>query len=176
MIDLCKKCFELNGVGSFYCDASKPDTHLTGYIEAYNERELLIKHISKSGFYDGFILVQMSNLIRVDILGRYEKRIAALYAIRKQSHPRLNHLSDTLYDSMLDYARVNNLIISVELENTLISGFVLDFDEQKLRIRVVDEDGQVDGETIILIEDTLCLAVDTDTEQNMKLLGEQGVN
>lgn len=182
LIDLCKKCFALNCVGSFFCDASRPNMHLTGYIDAYNEDEILIKHISPDGYYDGFILIHISDLIRVDILGQYEKRIAALFAIRKQSHPTLNHLNDTLYISIMDFAHTNNVIVSVELEDTTISGFVLDFNECHIHIQVVNENGQTDGEMTVLVENVLSFAVDTSTEQNLKLLnmaqtgqGGQGV-
>ena len=170
LIDLCKKCFELNCVGSFYCDASRPNMHLTGYIYTYNEDEILIKHISPDGYYDGFILIHISDLIRVDILGQYEKRIAALFAIRKQSHPIINHLNDTLYISVMDFAHANNLIVSVELEDSTISGFVLDFNECNIHMQVVNENGQTDGEMTILVENVLSFAVDTTTEQNLKLL------
>jgi len=172
LIDLCKKCFDLNCVGSFFCDASRPDMHLTGYIDAYNEDEILIKHISPDGYYDGFILVHISDLIRIDILGQYEKRIALLFTMRKQVHPRLNHLNDTLYTSIMDFAHTNNLIASVELEDTTISGYVLDFDENNVHIQVVDKNGQTDGETVVLVENILSFAVDTITEQNLKMLNE----
>ena len=170
MIDLCKKCFELNCVGSFFCDASRPDMHLTGYVDAYNEDQILIKHISPDGYYDGFVLVHISDLIRVNILGQYEKRIAALFAIRKQSHPSLNHLTDTLYVSIMDFAQTNNLIVSLELEDITISGYVLDFNDRNIYIQVINENGQTDGEMMILVENVLSFAVDTSTEQNLKLL------
>lgn len=146
--------------------------HLTGYIDAYNEDEILIKHISPDGYYDGFILIHISDLIRVDILGQYEKRIALLFAMRKQVHPSLNHLNDTLYTSIMDFAHANNLIASVELEGTTISGYVLDFDENNVHIQVVDKNGQTDGETVVLVGNILSFAVDTITEQNLKMLNE----
>lgn len=170
LIDLCKKCFELNYIGSFFCDSSSPNVHLTGYIDKYNEDKIIIKHISPDGYYDGFILVHISDIIRVDILGQYEKRIATLFSMRKQTHPSINYLNDSLHLSLMNFAYANNLIVSLELENTMISGFVLNFDEHNIHIQVVDENGQTDGETIVMVDNVLSFAVDTITEQNLKLL------
>ena len=173
MIDLCKKCLELNYIGSFFCDNAKPNTHLTGYIDGYNEDEIIIKHISPDGYYDGFILVHTSDIIRVDVLGKYENRIASLFSIRKQTHPCINYENSSLYLSLIDFACANNLVVSVELENTTISGFVLNFNEQEIHIQVVDENGLTDGETIVLVDNVLSFAVDTIAEQNLKLLARQ---
>lgn len=172
LIDLCKKCFELNYIASFFCDSSSPNLHLTGYVDRYNEDEIVIKHISPDGYYDGFILVHMSDIIRVDILGQYEKRIATLFSIKKQTHPNINYLNGSLYPSLMNFAYANNLIISLELDNTTISGFVLKFNEHNIQLQVVDENGQIDGETIVLVKDVLSFAVDTITEQNLRLLGQ----
>lgn len=170
MIDLCKECFEEKLVGSFYWNDADPEQHLTGYVSALNEEEIVIAHISPNGFYDGFILLHLEDLFRVDIQGQYENRIARLYALRKQHHPELKPDRHSLYFSLLNYARLNGLLISAETEDNAVSGFLRDFDWERIRLEVIDENGRPDGETVIRTETVCLICVDTDTEQNRKLL------
>ena len=45
---------------SVFCDRSRPETHLSGYMGGLSDDEMILKHISKDGFYDGFILIHLS--------------------------------------------------------------------------------------------------------------------
>ena len=170
MIELCKKCFESKSIGSFFCDQAESGKHLTGYIAAYKEDELLIKHISPSGYYDGFILIHISDLIRVDIAGQYEQKITTLYALREQKHPDLSCAGECIFLTLMEYAQNNKLIVSLELDDCVLSGFVQSFSEDHVHLEVLDEYGRTDGDTYLLSDDILSVALDTSTEQNIKLL------
>lgn len=170
MIELCMKCFESKSIGSFFCDQAESGKHLTGYIAAYKEDELLIKHISPSGYYDGFILIHISDLIRVDIAGQYEQKISTLYALREQKHPNLNCAGECIFLTLMEFAQNNKLIVSLELDDCVLSGFVQSFSEDHVHLEMLDEYGRTDGDTYLLSDDILSVALDTSTEQNIKLL------
>lgn len=170
MIELCMKCFESKSIGSFFCDQAESGKHLTGYIAAYKEDELLIKHISPSGYYDGFILIHISDLIRVDIAGQYEQKISTLYTLREQKHPNLNCAGECIFFTLMEFAQNNQLIVSLELDDCVLSGFVQSFSEDHVHLEVLDEYGRTDGDTYLLSDEILSVALDTSTEQNIKLL------
>lgn len=172
MIELCKKCFEAKTIGSFYCNQAESGKHLTGYVAAYNEDELFIKHVSPDGYYDGFILIHISDLIRVDVAGQYEKKISTLYTLRNQKHPYVNFVSNGFFASLMEFAHNNRLVVSIELDDSILSGFIQFFDENCICLQVVNEYGYTDGETYILSDNVLSVAVDTSTEQNLKLLND----
>lgn len=173
LIDLCKKCFESNLVGSFFFDTNNPERHLTGYIADYNNDEILIKHISPDGYYDGYILAHISDINRIDLCGKYEKKVERLYLIRNQTHPSLKNTSSSFASSVIEWASKNKLIVSAELESRTISGFVLYYNDDSLHLQVIDEFGELDGETIIYLNNILSFAVDTTTEQSLKLLTQK---
>ena len=176
MIDLCKKCFELNTVGSFYCNQAEAGKHLTGYIAAYCEDEMIIKHISPDGYYDGFILLHISDLIRIDMLGQYEQKVSALYVLRKQHHPFLDCSNNSYFPTLMDFASENGLVVTVELDNSVISGFVEHYNEHMTCLQVINEFGLADGTTILINDSILSVAVDTSHEQNLKLLSENDMD
>ena len=170
MIELCKKCFESKSIGSFFCDQAESGKHLTGYVAAYNNDELLIKHISPNGYYDGFILIHISDLFRIDIAGQYEQKITTLYMLREQNHPNINCAGECILFGLMEFAQNNQLIVSLELDDCVLSGFVQSFSEDHVHLAVLDEYGRTDGDTYLLSDEILSVALDTSTEQNIKLL------
>ena len=72
-------CFRNKIVASFYCNGGGKCEVLVGYIERYNDDEILIAHISSHGNYDGFILKHLADIYRIEYAGKYEKKIEKLY-------------------------------------------------------------------------------------------------
>lgn len=157
---------------SFYSNENDPDAHLTGYIEAYNETELLIAHISYYGMYDGYILKRIDDIYRIDFGGKYEEKIKKLYKLKNQRHRDLNISDEYILEPLLEFAKKNELVVSFELDGYVISGFVEELREGCVRVRKVDEYGEPGGESVLEIDAVLTIAVDTDDEQNIKLLYE----
>lgn len=156
-------------VVSLYCDSNVPATHLTGFIAGYDNDWILVNHVSKNGLYDGFILIRSDDLHRVDFGGQYEKKIKTLYNIRKQSHPVLL-LTDDLCTALLHFGLEHNLVASLELEDCTIRGFIKSYDDVCIHICLLDEYGARSGESCVLRENIISLAVDTTTEQDINLL------
>lgn len=164
---------EQNGhVVSVFCDDERPDTHLSGFIRAFDEEQILINHISPDGYYDGYILIHMADVHRIDSSGKYELKIERLYQCRHQSHTEFP-INDNLYISLLQFCQREGRILSAEVADTTLSGFLLDFDEETVHMQLVSEYGEGNGETIVRSEEIVSFAVDTMTEQNMLLLYEQ---
>lgn len=171
-MNLCKRCIEQNIACSIYLDYADPGKHLTGYIDACSENSVLIRHISPDGFYDGFVLIHVENIERMDLAGRYEKKIGDLYDYRKQTHPHIEAFENDLLSTVIQYSIDHKLVVTAELTDELLSGFILNYDHCALRIAVVDEFGQAEGESVILLENVLSFSIDTLFEQNLKLLNE----
>ena len=169
MLECLEKCYIEQEIVSLYCDPNNKEAHLTGRIYAYNDREIIVEHISPDGYYDGFILIQFDKLYRIDFGGKYEKRIKKLYHYRNQKHPHFEVI-ESLYCSLVAFAKKNDLVISIELDNVICSGVVIKYDLDLIWLRLVDDDGVSNGETVIRIDEIDSFAVDTDTEQNIRIL------
>lgn len=156
---------------SFYCDIENPQTHLTGYIDSFNSDDLLIRHVTPSGFYDGFILIRRSDLFRIDSQGKYEDKIEFLYKYRGQSHPSFT-TADDLLSSVLDFAQTNSLVTSIEIPDTILTGFICEHSNEQINVLLIDKYGDHNGNTIISSADIISVAVDSMVEQDIKILYE----
>lgn len=154
---------------SVFCDRSRPETHLSGYMGGLSDDEMILKHISKDGFYDGFILIHLSDIFRIDFDGKYEQKLQTLYEYRKQIHPIIGE-HESLYLSLLCFCKAQNLIVSIELEESQLAGFLIHFDYDSVRLLVIDDYGMPNGETVVDSNEILSIAVDTSSEQNMRIL------
>lgn len=172
MIEKIQLCFEKRKVVSLYYDLNNMDAHLTGYIEGFSGEEILVAHISSHGLYDGYILKRIDEIYRIDYDGKYEKKIERLYTIKQQSHKKIPFNNDmkTILEDALHFAQNNNYIISLEFSDSYISGIIDSFNDRLISIRIVEDDGSESGISVIEFSDIDTISVDTDDEQDIKLL------
>ena len=90
MIKCLNDCFENKKIASFFCNQNDTNLHLTGYVEKFNESELLIAHVSAHGYYDGYILKHLEDIYRIDYDGEYENKIEKLYKVKNQKHSSID--------------------------------------------------------------------------------------
>lgn len=162
-------------VVSIFCDPTNPSKHLTGWICASSDDVVMIQHISPHGMYDGYILVQSDDIYRIDVEGEYEKKMYILYTNKRQNHPNVL-IEENIYSSLLDFCKSEHLVISVELEDSTLTGFVTAFDDEHIALALLDDYGNSNGQTVIMNRLVISFAVDTEKEQDIKLLHEQKQN
>jgi len=175
MLRSIKYCYDNKLIASFYCNQNDTNGHLTGYIEKYNESEILIAHISMHGYYDGFILKHIEDIYRIDYGGEYEQKIENLYVLKKQTSRHIDTFceddSEILY-SLLDYAKENNVLVSLEFYDNFISGLINGYDDGIVYLSIINEYGVEKGVSIINVDEVDTVCVDTDDEQDLKILYE----
>lgn len=159
-------------VVSIYCDIDRPETHLTGFIQACTEEALLVRHISKEGRYDGFVLVHPNNVFRVDVDSEYERKIYTLYHLTKQSHYDLPEKGSP-FASLIAFCMKEKFVISIEMEYEVLTGFIKEYNEDHIHLNIIDAYGRKNGETIVACEQIISLAVDTSVEQCIRILFTQ---
>ncbi len=172
MKDILTYCLENKRIISIYSDKDNTDLHLTGYVVSINDKEILISHITSYGEYDGFILQHLDNIYRVDYDGEYEKKIEKLYKLKKQYSkvPDLDIYGKSLFCNLIDFAKHNNKIITLEFQDNILSGFVCDNNIGIISIDIVNEFGKKEGKAVISINEILTVAVDTVDEQTLLIL------
>ena len=173
MIRSVNYCFQNKVLATFYCDNGTVQTLLVGYVEKFNDTEILIAHISPHGFYDGFILKHIEDIKRIDYDSDYEKKILRLYKLRGQSHAVIQTFDsqdDEIIYSLLDFAKQNDYVVSLEFTQDSISGFVNGYSDDVVYLDTTNDYGVENGIAIIDINEVLTVAVDTDHEQDLRLL------
>lgn len=175
MLEFLEMCAKSNKIVSIYDDAEESDKFLTGYINCYNENEILINHITPSGLYDGFILKQISDIFRIDYDDKYQLKIEKLYLLKHQSHYNININDECLLYPILDFALKKHLVIFVSFKKNTVFGFVQSFDNNIINLISIDDYGYNSGKCSICIDDILEFEVDTQEAQDLKLLYELNI-
>ena len=172
MLKSLECCYKEKKVVSIYTNLDDTNSHLTGYVVGFNNHEVLIAHISAHGLYDGFILKCIDDIYRIDYSSEYEQKIENLYKHKKQTHPNMEllNLKRDLFCALLDYAQDNELVITFEFEDNYLSGFVEYYTDKTVNLKVISDYGYDNGISIIDIDKVLTVSVDTDDEQDIKML------
>lgn len=140
---------------SLFTDSEDALGYCSGIILDYDEDYLLFNSI-EDGKDDGLMLFNTSDIFRINIDGKHEKKLDSLFDKNNKKEYNLEY-KESLLDTVLNYSKENNLVISVCLDYSLfdgyIMGFVSSYDEDTLIIDSYDEFGEADGKTYINIDD-----------------------
>lgn len=120
MIELIKECYKKQKNISIYNDKEDTCQHFTGYIGAYDDRGILIQHISPRGLYDGYIIIHRDTIYQINCGGKYENKIETLYQIKGQMHEPIEIGDNGILYTILEFAQKKDYIICVELQDRMI--------------------------------------------------------
>lgn len=170
MLETIKKCYEENKVVSLYFNKEDNSCHLTGFVAAFNNDEILVKHITNRGNYDGFILNRFENLYRISYDDKYENKILKLYNIKNQNHPKINVKAGNILFSLFDFSMKNNYLCTIEFTNDNIVGFIMDYNDDYIYIEEINDYGEKMGKCVINYDEIITISCDTDNEQDLMIL------
>lgn len=176
MIKNLINCYKGKKTTSVYCDSSDRQKHYTGYIAEMNDREILIAHISNNGHYDGYVVRRVEDIYRIDYDGEYEKRIELLYKGRGQSHSIVftTEGHESLFFATLNVAQQDKLVTSLILDDDCRCGFIKGYDNDVVCLYALSDNGEEDGISVVRMAEISAIEIDTDYEQNLKLLWGMG--
>ena len=140
---------------SLFTDSEDVLGYCSGIVLDYDEDYLIFNSI-EDGNDDGLMIFNTSDIFRIDTDGKHEKKLDSLFDKNNKKEYKLEY-GENLLDTVLDYSKKNNLVISVCLDYSLfddyVMGFVSSYDEETLIIDSYDEFGEADGKTYINIDD-----------------------
>lgn len=159
----------VNRVVSVFIDLDDKEKHETGFIIGYDDQYALIAHINPRGEYDGFVVNYLNDIYRIDFNGLYELKISNLYRINNQNHPTIefDSKSDSILKKMIDYSIKHRTIVTIQMDDVFITGFVTSIFKETVLIDVIDDNGVLNGKTSLDISYIDALSVDTDYEQDI---------
>lgn len=138
---------------SFWDDVCEDDFRV-GYFMGGNERFSLFSLVSTRGFDDGLYLTLSQNIFRVDTSDEYTRKIGRLFAIQEQTH----RILDESFGDINGYnfcksvqKRGEPLSVFINSGDT-ICGYVKNIFEDAVQLIKLNENGQDDGEAIVLLE------------------------
>lgn len=168
--DILEKSRNEKEILSLYTNKEDTERFSVGYILELCEKYCIIALISPSGLYDGYRVIDINEIYKIEYGGDYEKKLKKLYDIKKQSHKDIKLLENNLIISMLKFAKENEFIITIELlESGLndVQGYVKNFTRWK-----INDLGQKDGLSEIDLDAITSIVCNSEDENTLEILAE----
>lgn len=154
---------------SIYTDVNNCDRFAVGYIMDVTETQALILNIGLHGEFDGYTVIKVDDIYRIETQSKYLKKINGLSDVNIDTVFEIKTTDDLLID-VLNKAIERKSIVVVgvgDIDNSIM-GYVEKVEDNKVYIEQVNEYGESDGSSVILyneivrvvIEDVECCEID----------------
>ena len=163
---------------SVSCNPDDPYKTCCGFVLAVTDEFIILKSVDTYGKSDGFILRRFGEIFRLDRNGEYEQRLTYLYSRLNQAHPVFDIASDNLLTDLLEYARLNQLVVSAGIRDySSISIYALvksiDCDNQMVLFYELNDNGaRTGGENLIQLDAIKRASILSEDEIKMQLLNQ----
>lgn len=168
MYRILKKIKEAGKMISIFNDIERDDRFGVGFIVSLNQEEMLIKSISPGGEYDGYMWLRIEDVFQCGFDGEYEEKIMNLYdACDRQE---LDIPDQDIRENFLNYSISKKRMLEIVYLSTIISGYVVEYADEIIAIREVDQYGKELGMVYIKMEVVDEIHMDTITCRKMEKL------
>ena len=161
---------------SVYTDPNDPEGFCAGFVEAVDALHVLMCDLSPWGQIDGWRVRRNSDVLSILSGEEYEARLAMLMAHHKQYHRPFftdTPAEDTdLLLSVLLACKEKQKIVSIIIGNEMITGYVLEANGLRTKLRLLDFFGREAEEETVTLREIEILQIDTQEEQMYAVLGE----
>ena len=146
-----------------------------GFVEAVSEKYVILRSFSNHGRYDGWLLRQLENLPRIEFGGRYEESLLFLMKARETKHPQgvipSFEADASLLIELFLAAQKHDFVVSIDTgSQSNIVGFVNTVEATTVTITKVDNNGEVDGESVVELDAIEKVNADDEDCQDLKLM------
>ena len=112
--------------------------YVNGFIIACNNEKLVLACIDRYGENNGFLLLRLESIYRIDYGSFYEKKLESLYRLKKERHPSIDFYKEnsTFTQQILLWAYEMKKIILVKFpySSSEICGYIEDLKTYKINI------------------------------------------
>jgi hypothetical protein len=177
-VELLRQALENQSPVGVFCDPNDPAAFAAGWVEAVTDEHILLRHMSPHGRYDGYRLLNIEDIFRVDSTGRYLERLRLLSQVREERFPRLFKTEVEENANLL-----TETLLAVQSNEWLVRIFVLDGDDEAgwiknvahdtVTITRVDHFGVADFEATVHLEAISEMHCDDEELQDLRLLARR---
>ncbi|MBS7530232.1 hypothetical protein IC619_006965 [Hazenella sp. IB182353] len=168
---------ENDEVVTLYTNPDDPSGAVAGYIHAFTDEHVLMRHITREGREDGYVVRRVEDIFHLGILGEYENGLDCLYRMQEQEHiyffQVLKDNKPDLLRNVLLQAKLKGWILRMGLEDEErgdVIGQIQQSDGEHVTVRRIDEWGHEDGYTIIFVGDLVKLNIHGEEERSRETL------
>ena len=158
---------------SVYSDGDNLGSCTVGRVLGVSEEDVLLAVISPAGRYDGYELIKIDKIFRVNLDGLYESMIGELHTGEAKQHALFPVDEADLLGTLLAFSKQNRLIVGIELLESGyddVQGFFDARNRDALSISCISDYGERDGRTWVTIGDITRISCDAEEGQTVKRL------
>lgn len=163
-------------LASLYTEQEDPDAFNAGYVEAVTPRHVLLWSVTPWGQHDGWLLRRTEDILQVYMGDDYEIRLQMLVEIEGESYAPLLETplaaKEDLLRRVLLQAQARGEIISVMTAEDTFTGTVVQVDDLRATLDLLDFFGEPDVRTQFALRDIQLVGYDTSEERMFKKLVE----
>ena len=167
---------QINGyIVSAYVNANDWGQYSVGYVDIITNEHVRFQALSKYGEKAGYEIRLLSDIVKVEYDGKYEKKIKKLEknqgTIFKDILPT-ELSSDNLFEDALNQSLEDSIVIVIwgnDPDDSLV-GIVEKIELDLVSIRLINEFGEDDGLSTIRIDEITSLDFNTQSEQVRRFL------
>ena len=163
-------------LASIYTDPNDPDGFCAGFVEAVDNKHVLMCDLTPWGQIDGWRVRRNSDVIQILSGEEYEQRLAMLLAYHKQHHRSFftdYPAEDTdLLLSVLLECKERGEIVSIIIGNDMATGRVVEANGLRVKLKLIDFYGRQAEDEVITLREIEILEIGTQEEKMYAILEE----
>ncbi|MBR5560268.1 MAG: hypothetical protein IKU73_02530 [Clostridia bacterium] len=163
-------------LASIYTDPNDPDGFSAGFVEAVDNKHVLMCDLTPWGQIDGWRVRRNSDVIQILSGEEYEQRLAMLLAYHKQHHRSFftdYPAEDTdLLLSVLLECKERGEIVSIIIGNDMATGRVVEANGLRVKLKLIDFYGRQAEDEVITLREIEILEIGTQEEKMYAILEE----
>ena len=152
---------------ALYTDYNDSSKFIYGQIINLNKDEIAIYTISPEGYFDGIVAKKTTDIMRIDLGGRYINKMKKLMSLHGLEISECLLDKDHIFQSLLLLAKDSIQIVSLELLNsgyTDVTGFIANIEDGLCCIKQVDLFGIEDGVSFVKMNDITQISYSSNDE------------
>ncbi|MCL1796022.1 MAG: hypothetical protein FWG37_03925 [Clostridia bacterium] len=156
-------------LASLYYEADDPDAFHAGYVEAVTLKHTLLWCVTPWGQPDGWCLRRTEDIQQVFMGDDFEVRLQMLLEMDGVQHGQYLENTpppdDDLLRHTLSRAHSKGDLVSVVMEDDVYTGAVLQLDDLRLSLSMLDFFGAAEGVRQFPLREIIALTIDTQEEK-----------
>lgn len=156
-----------------HADDTCPSKFIFGKIIGVDPNYFAISMVSPDGEYDGLLIKQIDDIVRIEQSESYERKMEKLMHVNGYKEEDVHVSSDNVLAWGLLYAKEKQLVVSAELDHSGIDdvvGFVNEISGTTCKMIQYSEDGEKDGVSFLALGDISQICMDSSDEKRVQAL------